>query len=360
MGVTLSKCVSMAGQEVYLADTYTVVRTSGEQQAGFLLTEKIHSCVNTAGTTRVGAHAFLKELGWSLHLHNGDQDEANLSAHCCGFRRLGTFWPTRLTGDQSAIDAWTEALQSKLEELAGYQGLPDHWADHQCGRGAPADYCDGCCAHTRAEKKKQILNDLAAVKLEKQGAVADQLEALENKEVALLAALEKIPTAAQHRKWLAEKKEREDAEARAAAAAELAARAASCALPEPMDQSLRNRIVGSMPTPEAPTMHGCAYADSDCPWSICYACEYEKGPAAYEQKIRHSNLIKLISAYWRNTRKGEQAKGWSNQTLEAILAFLDTPRADRKYTELQILDTAYAPDWRDSSLVCALRALMKA
>lgn len=190
MGVSESKCVNLYSEAGYLDESYTVIRTSGKQETGWLLTSTVHRCSNLSPHSwRPRAHAYLRKEGWSLSLHNGDQAEEAADAHCCGWRPLGTFWPTRLTGDADAIKAWTEQLRDRLEELAGHQGVPDIWADHQCGRGAPPDYCDACCAQRRAKEKKELLEKLAA---------ADGQEKEE-----LQRALKKIPTAAQHRKWRA-------------------------------------------------------------------------------------------------------------------------------------------------------------
>jgi hypothetical protein len=240
MGLDLSKCVNLAGESLYLDESYTVVRTSGAVEDGWMLTDKIHRCSNTdPRSQRPKAHAFLKPDGWSLHLHNGDQHEEEPDKHCCGFRRLSTFWPTRLTGDQPAITAWTEQLRDRLEELAGRQGLPDLWAEHSCSKGAPADYCDGCCAVRRAKEKKALLDQLAAIAAERKtldeklepiyaekahihdnedlwdpkwGDRWDDLEeaeceiyreqsALDDKAFPLKQALKKVPTAAHHRAW---------------------------------------------------------------------------------------------------------------------------------------------------------------
>lgn len=110
-------------------------------------------------------------------------------------------------------------------------------------------------------------------------------------------------------------------------------------LPGPMSASTKKRLLGFQ-SPEVPTGHGCAYADPGCPWSICYACEYEKDPATYKQSIRHTNLVMLISAYFNSTAIGQRAKDWSNEALEAIVAYLDTPVAERGEVPAGLRDLA--------------------
>ncbi len=358
MGVTQSKTINLAAETGLHAEAYTVIRTSGERQEGWCITTKVHRCYNqNPGAWRASTHALLQQDGWRIYMHNGDHEDAegNLNAaHACGWRTLGTFWPTHMTGDEAAIKVWSDALRDRLEELAGEQGLPDVWAEHKCGSGQHQDYCDGCCAERRADKKKALLDELKA-------------GPTEERRLALEEELAKIPTAAQHRAWLAEKATAQ-ADKLDAALEELGAKPYHPVyaplkpvkpLPEPMDAALRGRLLGSMPKPEAPTEHGCAYADDGCPWNICYACEYERDPSAYYDKIRHSELIQLITAYWKSPTVGNRAKGWSTDTLEAIVGFLNQPRAERPFTDEQVCDSSFKIAYRSPEyhLLAGLREL---
>lgn len=426
MGTNSSKCVSLMDLDAaYFTDTYTVIRTSGEQQTGWQIANDDHRCFNKQpGAWRPRAHAVLQEDGWRVNMHNGhhtDADGERLDTHACGWRRLGSFWPTRLTGDQPAIDAWSNTLRDIMEQLASEQGLPDVWSKHTCDRGAPPDYCSGCCANMRAKTKSDLLAERKA------GPTAERLVEIE-------AALAKIPTAAQDRAWkawrsVADKLEEAQEDLRydpsveleekiailqrqaeelhaaafphepllevrpstpppaapevlmpppaagSSAADELDAAldalgakpyhpiyaplTATKPLPDPMDAAAREWLLGRMQTPEKPEMHGCAYADSDCPWSICYACEYEKNPAQYQRSIRHSQLIQIISAYWRSPAVGEKAKRWDNELLEDVVAELDRPRAERMFSDAEISEMRIRREdhpWKDNILF-ALRTL---
>jgi hypothetical protein len=430
MGATLSQCVNLAGQAVYLEDTYTVVRTNGEKQDGWLLKDKRHRCYHTPPQhARPHAHALLREQGWKVHLHNGDHDDEDGSNyredHACGWRKLGTFWPTRLTGDQPAIDAWTEALRDRLEELAAQQGLPQFYQEHSCGKGAPANMCDGCIAIERASEQKALLDERAALL-----AAAEPLaQAARLAQVDYRLAKLKIYSAAYNRAWKAWRAAQDELEAAEedyliacgsrswenhdglkAEVERLNARAAELRpaafpvepvdpdaeperpptplppppsklderlaelgavpyhpvyaplpvvkpLPDPMDNAARRLALGDYKAPDAPdtSFHACAYFDG-APWDFCPACEYQRNPSLYRQKARHSELVQLISAYWRDARKGATARDWSNETLEAIVAFLDTPRTDRPFTDKQVADPAFS-DWRNHTLLAGLRQL---
>jgi hypothetical protein len=205
MGVSESKCVNLDGAATYLEEAYTVRRTSGDLQDGWKLAKEGHRCYNQDPRGwKARAHANLGAEGWRVHLHNGEQKEEDPEAHSCGWRRQGTFWPTRLTGDQAAIDAWTEGLRDHLEELAGRQGLPDLWEKHTCNIGAPANFCDGCCGERRAKEKKQLLDALDLLAIERASATdEDKLVEIESREHSAQKKLAAIPTAAQHRAWRA-------------------------------------------------------------------------------------------------------------------------------------------------------------
>jgi hypothetical protein len=146
MGVSQSKCISLKEESSLLEDSYTVIRTSGESETGWTLSAEPHECAQTCNCTwNYAGHANLGEQGWRVFLANGPGDN-----HGCGWRRLGTFWPSRLEGDQTAIDAWTAELKTTLERLATERGLPTRWLEHTCGRGAPEGYCSGCSNERQA------------------------------------------------------------------------------------------------------------------------------------------------------------------------------------------------------------------
>lgn len=162
MGVSQSKCVNLKGlDDSYFEDAYTVIRTSGERQEGWRMSKRVHICyLHRVGSWRPSAHAWLEKDGWRIYMHNGDQEDAEgkiVNTHVCGWRPIGGFWPTRLTGDEAAIATWSAELKALVDCFAEEQGLPTYYAEHTCSKGAPRDYCDGCCAERRALEKKAAM-----------------------------------------------------------------------------------------------------------------------------------------------------------------------------------------------------------
>jgi hypothetical protein len=126
-------------------------------------------------------------------------------------------------------------------------------------------------------------------------------------------------------------------------------------LPSPLTALTRVGILGIYEKEPKPTSHGCGFFEG-APWDMCYACEYEKDPANYARKMRHADLIQLIGASFRDVRKGNLADSWSNETMESVMYFLDTPRAERCYTDAQVADLSFQDG---TTLLASLRALMR-
>ncbi len=153
MGIAESKCVFLVSKQGLLSESYTVIRTSGGHESGWSIPSESHKCDATCSCTWLpGPHATLEEKGWRVFL--AGPSEPN---HSCGWRRIGTFWPSHLSGQQDAIDAWVAELKATLELLATQQGLPTVWEEHTCNIGAPSDMCPGCCGEREAKEKQPRL-----------------------------------------------------------------------------------------------------------------------------------------------------------------------------------------------------------
>ena len=94
-----------------------------------------------------------------------------------------------------------------------------------------------------------------------------------------------------------------------------------------MSASTRALLCDSVEYPSKPTSHGCGYFDPGCHWNTCYACEYERDPIGYEEQLRRLTNAILIAGYFKNT--SAEASRYSVAIQDAILAYLDTPIADR-------------------------------
>ena len=151
MGNQESRCVFLASEASLVGEAYTVIRTGGKQEQGWSIPSERHSCDATSLLTwQPGPHASLNEDGWRVFMTDSIADPYN---HTCGWRRIGTFWPSHLDNDQTAISTWVADLKATLERLASQQGLPTGWEEHTCSLGSPRDMCPGCCGEHEAKKK---------------------------------------------------------------------------------------------------------------------------------------------------------------------------------------------------------------
>jgi hypothetical protein len=153
MGITKSKCVSLEDEVAYHTETYTVIRSSGEEQTGWMISPQPHRCRHYGQIKwNPTCYATLERDGWRIHMHNGHEDPENPKAHACGWRPLHEIWPTRLTGDKEAIEVWRTGLKEIIVRLAKQKGLPTEWHDHTCHQ-VHHDYCSGC--HWEKKAKDQ-------------------------------------------------------------------------------------------------------------------------------------------------------------------------------------------------------------
>jgi len=111
-----SLCVSLKGTSYYDKE-YTVVRTSGAADPGWMMChhENIYRPdyeEDCCGATKHAASEDEKAETWRVFMREG-KDKGPLH----GWRRVGTFYPTALQGDEAAIKAWQDDLVRFLNEL---------------------------------------------------------------------------------------------------------------------------------------------------------------------------------------------------------------------------------------------------
>ena len=113
MSIAKELQVSLSDYKIYTNDTYTVTRTSGLLDAGWGIgTESsLEPTVDGPCATKQCA----KDTGvWRIFMDNGKKSP---DEYVCGWRRLETIWPTRLSGDEQAIKVWREAFVQILDTL---------------------------------------------------------------------------------------------------------------------------------------------------------------------------------------------------------------------------------------------------
>jgi hypothetical protein len=98
-----------------LAERFTVIRTSGKEQAGWRIPAVGHCC-NGGQRQKFHGHVWDHttngegDKSWRFHMLRDPTPEDN--EHCCGWRRCEpgnrTFWPTRLTTEQEKETWWAE------------------------------------------------------------------------------------------------------------------------------------------------------------------------------------------------------------------------------------------------------------
>jgi hypothetical protein len=266
-----------------LAETYTVRRTSGDLQGDWMVTAKPHICTQSSIVPPAAMGLWNYQDGtMRFHMHNGSVYEDSARVHACGWRPLGGFWPSRLNGDEEAQQIWTEKLREFL--------MPLHEANVTAFK-----------AEMEAKHQEEIAAAAPpAVKVT--NPLPDPLSARDLKLVeGGWGATPEKPT-------------------------------------EHTDSAQRSRYANEVAKP--PLEHGCGYFDG-APWDTCFACEYEKDPEGYYQRIRHSQLVQMISAQYRDTRVGERVRGWSPSILQKIVDEIQTPRERRQFTDVQIHDKSF-------------------
>ena len=112
-----------------LAEDFTVIRTSGQQQTGWRSPSVTHGC-HEGQWTKYHAHVWdstVEDSGvkkWRFHMVRDAPNEA----HVCGWRYCQpgnrTFWPTRLTTEEEK-EAWWAMLDSLVATLKRTRQMSD-------------------------------------------------------------------------------------------------------------------------------------------------------------------------------------------------------------------------------------------
>ena len=92
------------------SDTYTVKRTSGMLDEGWKISEESASEPALEGPSAAKYKVKDTEV-WRIFMDNGK----TAHEYVCGWRRVETIQPTRLNGDEEAINLWRQELIKMLE-----------------------------------------------------------------------------------------------------------------------------------------------------------------------------------------------------------------------------------------------------
>ena len=114
-----------------LAEEFTVIRTSGEQQTGWRIPSVSHPC-HDGSWAKYHAQVWdgtcegRGEKKWRFHMVLDSHEGAE---HCCGWRRDRTFWPTRLTTEEEKAAWWADmyallATLKRTREMSDAELMP--------------------------------------------------------------------------------------------------------------------------------------------------------------------------------------------------------------------------------------------
>ena len=112
MGNNIAKgsCVSLENMTELINDTYTVRRTSGQMENGWIISPPI-----MGNMPEWVVYYALKDNGsWRIFMHN---NERNPNLHVSGWRHLDSIYPTHFADDQEIIDAWRSNTELILNDL---------------------------------------------------------------------------------------------------------------------------------------------------------------------------------------------------------------------------------------------------
>ena len=110
-----NECVSIQAIEELIAGSFTVKRTNGEMECGWVVPKEHHYCAAQC-PGHCSAAAWKSKSGeeyvWRIFMRSITDDP---NVHSCGWRRLETVEPTELSGNQEAIDTWRNRIAVLLE-----------------------------------------------------------------------------------------------------------------------------------------------------------------------------------------------------------------------------------------------------
>ena len=111
--------VSIAAINNLIMGTFTVLRTSGVEEDGWVIygspldtVTSDHLVLDRKDLLTMRACKVTDD--WKIFMHN---NKADPNRYACGWRRLTTIYPTGLVGKQGQIDSWREGIKTILDGL---------------------------------------------------------------------------------------------------------------------------------------------------------------------------------------------------------------------------------------------------
>jgi hypothetical protein len=104
ISIPVEDCVFLEDHPELLNEAYTVERTSGATDPGWRIPSNnpLDRSIQRPSASVHAEVAEFKKGGWRIFMDNGSNEPNEM---LCGWRRLDSIWPTRLT-DKDEIEKW--------------------------------------------------------------------------------------------------------------------------------------------------------------------------------------------------------------------------------------------------------------
>ena len=111
--LSVEQCVSLENSTIYTESSYTVERTSGAMETGWVISKP--RIISSSFPSWIKQHATKQtsDSEWRIFMHNGSSSH---DVFLCGWRRLETIHPSNLT-DAEEIRIWRDEFLKHLEIL---------------------------------------------------------------------------------------------------------------------------------------------------------------------------------------------------------------------------------------------------
>jgi len=148
MGLSQSSCVSVTDINKYTKESYTVKRTNGTFENGWIISnshknkngEDVSCALVTSTNAWVNGHACKMDDAWKIFMSSPID---SISQHACGWRRVGTFFPTHLEGKTEEINTWQNSLKDDLNALELNRQRNSN-ENKRCPHALPYHACMSC------------------------------------------------------------------------------------------------------------------------------------------------------------------------------------------------------------------------